>query len=135
MFFRVFAPTFQMYHISASVDYKRVLRRIYCRAAVLTMAEYASSIPFITNIVGGKIVLRRRNIYIRINPSFKFFCNLYFIFDNKFIPHQISVFYRKIVRKSKSDGGFSPSYRKSPAALQKVKTYKLPKNRTGTAGI
>nr|DAT76642.1 MAG TPA: hypothetical protein [Caudoviricetes sp.] len=97
MFFCVFAPTFQMYHISTPVDYKCVLRRIYCRAAVLAMAEYASSIPFITNIVGGKIVLRRRNIYIRINPSFKFFCNLYFIFDNKFIPHQISVFYRKIV--------------------------------------
>lgn len=134
MFFRVFAPTFQMYHISASVDYKRVLRRIYCRAAVLTMAEHTSSIPFITNIVGGKIVLRRRNIYIRINPSFKIFCNLYFIFDNKFIPHQISVFYHKIVRKSSHTADFHRLIEKAPA-LQKVKIYKLPKNRTGTAGI
>lgn len=90
------------------------------------MAEHTSSIPFITNIVGGKIVLRRRNIYIRINPSFKIFCNLYFIFDNKFIPHQISVFYRKIVWKSSYTADFHRLIEKAPA-LQKVKTYKLPK--------
>lgn len=132
MFFRVFAPTFQMYHISASVDYKRVLRRIYCRAAVLTMAEYASSIPFITNIVGGKIVLRRRNIYIRINPSFKIFCNLYFIFYNRFIPHRISIFSHNLSKNSLSRRIFT-ALPKKISALRKIKTYTLPENRTGTA--